>query len=576
MKAETRKDVVRQLFVTFISLLLACCAGCGGSGSGGEGDVGLSEPGLELAAGDSSIAADLRVVESVRGRMTIAWEPVRGAARYKVYRSGNYLGSVVDTSFTDTGLIPHVTYVYQVKAQFSNGTEKASLPLAAVNKPWTRKLPGQINVIKQLGNHVYVGGSNTYRPDLGPYSWGAGAYLAKHDLSGNIAWEATFKNLAANPRYGSWVSDMAFSPAGDSVYVCGTVDFLSDEPRAQDGVYKYLHGNSFVAKFDISGSAPVQKWLNIVSAVPDNLSFGKKIAVDSDENVYVFSEIRFAVGFASNPNWDASVTSYDSNGCFRWAHEWNLTPPNGSQWGTHFYAHLLDIDFNGNLYVSGMLQGVKTYNGYFAEYNLEERKSNGDGGYAIYYINAFVRAKLNLNTGKPEWEVVQKTGWNPANSPVLDHSTGNMYQAMLDVDIWGEWPNRGLMMTDSSGKEAWTVGGIAKSCDYWSATLDNGSLYLGGHVINDTNQSWEPALAKYDVSGAAPRLVYNNTFAVPQAAQNEAGLVWALGVVKAATDTSLWGAVRSDLNVFDGLAKKSSDYYGWYLMRVDTQTQYWW
>ncbi len=226
------------------------------------------------------------------------------------------------------------------------------------------------------------------------------------------------------------------------------------------GVYKFLKGNSFIAKFDISGDKPRQKWLNIVFDIPNNLSFGEKIAVDSSENAYVLSKIEFDVGYISNPNWTCSVTSYDKNGNSRWVYRWNLVETMST--GVHFHPHLLDIDRNGNLYVSGQLQGVKIYYGYYATYDLQEKKPLGDGGYSIYYIPSFLRARLNLNTGIPEWEVVQKSGWNPANPTVLDPLTGNTYHCMLDIDIWGDWPNRGLMKTGPDGDIAWLVGNITE------------------------------------------------------------------------------------------------------------------
>jgi len=575
MNEGVRKEigVLRILFTIILSLVVLFCTACGGGDiSGGDSSRGSA---------DTDKVTGLKVTDVYRNKVAIAWDCCIGAAGYTVYRDGDPVATTTEPYYLDSGLTQGKPYKYKVAVINDKSTE--STEIEGTPLPWTKKMPGQINVIKQFGNYVYIGGTNTFYPDGRDWNWFADAYLAKYDLNGNLVWETTFKHLTDNAKYTDWVSDIAISPSGDNLYVTGTVDYLSDEKAESGdyaGGYKFLKGNSFVAKFDISGDRPRQKWLNIVSDIPNNLSFGEKIAVDSSENAYVLSKIEFDVGYISNPNWTCSVTSYDKDGNSRWVYRWNLVETMNT--GVHFHPHLLDVDRKGNLYVSGQLQGVKIYYGYYATYDLQEKKPHGDGGYSIYYIPSFLRARLNLNTGIPEWEVVQKSGWNPANPTVLDHLTGNMYHCMLDIDVWGDWPNRGLMKTGPDGDIAWLVGGVGEKgerdtgkFDYWAVQYDNNSLYLGG-TNYDSNYGWDIHLAKYDVSGTSPQLVYRNTFVPIDPKKNsDEDFLWTMGIVKGGGNTSIWTAVRTTTEI-DGLPKKEGDYYAWYLMRFDANAQSWW
>ncbi len=101
------------------------------------------------------------------------------------------------------------------------------------------------------------------------------------------------------------------------------------------------------------------------------------------------------------------------------------------------------------------------------------------------------------------------------------------------------------------------------------------SLYLGG-INYDTQYGWDIHLAKYDVSGTSPQLVYRNTFVPIDPKKNsEEDFLWTMGIVKGGGNTSIWAVVRTTTEI-DGLPKKEGDYYAWYLMRFDADAQSWW
>lgn len=56
----------------------------------------------------------------------ITWDAVTyeaGIAHYEIYRDGVLIDTSVDALFSDTGLTADTTYVYQVKAIGSDGSE---------------------------------------------------------------------------------------------------------------------------------------------------------------------------------------------------------------------------------------------------------------------------------------------------------------------------------------------------------------------------------------------------------------------------------------------------------------------
>ena len=100
----------------------------------------LSSPAVFTAGGPDTtpptVPAGLVTVANGGGSIEIGWaastDDLSGVASYLVYRDGAYLGwtDAATLSFVDTGRVPGVTYVYEIRAvDVATNRSAKSLPL---------------------------------------------------------------------------------------------------------------------------------------------------------------------------------------------------------------------------------------------------------------------------------------------------------------------------------------------------------------------------------------------------------------------------------------------------------------
>lgn len=94
--------------------------------SGGEGVLSPYDSAITVPSVPSNVSATMVSSSSI----SISWPPSFGAVGYKVYRDGEMVESVSDTSYTDTDLTLG-TYHYEVSAYNDIGESAKSLPLEA-------------------------------------------------------------------------------------------------------------------------------------------------------------------------------------------------------------------------------------------------------------------------------------------------------------------------------------------------------------------------------------------------------------------------------------------------------------
>jgi MYXO-CTERM domain-containing protein len=71
----------------------------------------------------------LAVTGTTSSSVSLSWSPSAGATSYTLYRNSLSTASGAATSFTDTGLVPSTTYMYQVTASNGSGESAKSSPV---------------------------------------------------------------------------------------------------------------------------------------------------------------------------------------------------------------------------------------------------------------------------------------------------------------------------------------------------------------------------------------------------------------------------------------------------------------
>jgi len=132
----------RKLFFILTATVLFITISCHGSFTdpgmmdqpgGGFSGSGSGDGGTKPATPPSGVTASEQSSNSIK----ITWTAVSGASEYNVYKStnayGQYnkLGSVTDTSYTDTGLTANTTYYYKVSAYNIYGESSQSASVSA-------------------------------------------------------------------------------------------------------------------------------------------------------------------------------------------------------------------------------------------------------------------------------------------------------------------------------------------------------------------------------------------------------------------------------------------------------------
>jgi hypothetical protein len=219
-------------------------------------------------------------------------------------------------------------------------------------------------VTTDTANNIYTTGffqgSVDFDPNAGFYylsSTGTQSmFITKYDNSGNLVWAKVMGGVSGTNCTGYAV----VTDASGSIYLTGafggTIDF---DPNS--GVTNLTSAGSndiFICKLDALGNL---LWVNRIGS--SNNDYGRTIALDSSNNVYIAGDFLGTVDFnpsagttniTSDTTWfDAYILKLDTDGNFIWV----------KQIGGISTESISGIDINGtNLFVSGYFVGTVDFN----------------------------------------------------------------------------------------------------------------------------------------------------------------------------------------------------------------------
>ena len=78
---------------------------------------------------------DVCDLDVVNGTPVLSWNEVDGAAKYAIWRNGQWIGQTKDTSFTDTNAPANAKASYQLRVIFTNGTKGPKVDCGEVTPP---------------------------------------------------------------------------------------------------------------------------------------------------------------------------------------------------------------------------------------------------------------------------------------------------------------------------------------------------------------------------------------------------------------------------------------------------------
>ncbi len=330
-------------------------------------------------------------------------------------------------------------------------------------------------------NYVYsVGEFNNLTTFYGTYFAGSAnnIYITKTDRNNTLIW---IKSILAGNVYGQSIS----VDNQGSVYVSGYFKFIVDfDPSSgtfnMDGGYQ---GNMFILKLDSSGNFVWAKQLQGKNHVSSYMvSFGGEIKADDFGNVYLAAAFKDTVDFdpgigthelVSNGNFDGFLLKLNTNGDFKWAYKFGDI---GND-----YCTSLDVDYKGQVYISGYFSGAVSFNPNFNSAILNS--VGGDDIFVAKYdsLGAYKLAKryggtssdkgYNIRVDTNENMYVSGIFWSSFNFggfsfPLTSHGLTDMYVSKINAN----------------GQVAWAkdIGGADYEYPY-SMDIDNsGNVYLTG------------------------------------------------------------------------------------------------
>ncbi|MCA9040854.1 MAG: VCBS repeat-containing protein [Planctomycetaceae bacterium] len=197
------------------------------------------------------------------------------------------------------------------------------------------------------------------------------AFVAKHDVSGNLSW---VKKLSG-PGHDRGVS-ITVDPS-DNIYVTGELHESIDLDPGEEELIKTSNGStdSFVVKLNSSGELIWGKSLGGagVDQIPD-------LVVDDFDNVYLTGSFRQTVDFDPGPevhnetstnSIDGFIWKLDGAGNYVWSRATGL---DGND-----TASQIAIDKNGNIYISGVFSGLADFDPDAGEFLLGAATSRDNG-----------------------------------------------------------------------------------------------------------------------------------------------------------------------------------------------------
>jgi parallel beta-helix repeat protein len=368
-------------------------------------------------------------------------------ARYNGAGSGNDYASAMAVDASGN--------LYVTGSSYGSGGDSDYVTVkydASGNELWVARYNGPGNTsdgtvavkVDTLGN-VYVTGaslSDTY----------ADYATIKYDASGNELWVATYRSNSEGP------FDMEIDGSGN-VYVTGGHD------------YDYA-----TIKYDTEGN---EVWVAIYSGPGESSEIANALSLDASGNVYITG-----ISWAGETSADYLTIKYDASGNELWVARYN-----GSESG-YDAAYAIDLDGQGNVYVTGSSYG----SGPYRDYATIKYDSSGNELWVARYKGPGNADDLSTSIDVDEQGNVYITG--------LSYGSGTGYDSAT-------------IKYDTSGKELWVAryNGIGNSHDYpTDLRIDQlGNVYVTGSSYGIVTAQ-DYATIKYDASGNELWVVrYNGT-----------------------------------------------------------------
>lgn len=235
------------------------------------------------------------------------------------------------------------------------------------------------------------------------------------------------------------------------------------------------YSDMLTEKLDSSGNVI---WTDAYNGPSNSYDYGRAIAVDDDENVYVTG-----YSLTTGSNYDFITIKYNNMGQRQWVRRFS------SSGNYHDFAHDITLDQSGNIYVAGYsATNWENYNITLVKYN-----SNGDTVWvrsqpidtsATDYTPAFVEVD---NSGNPFLAGVKKSQTNGTDILLTKYNSSG-------VEQWAHtWKS-------SANENDELAGGFYG--DHGMALDNNGNVFLAGTAENKSVVFAEDIITlKYSPSG---------------------------------------------------------------------------
>jgi hypothetical protein len=330
-------------------------------------------------------------------------------------------------------------------------------------------------VVDAAGN-IFVAGYSTvtWGSPVRAYTYGADAFVAKLDSSGNPVWITFLGGSGSDYAYSVFVG------ADGSVYAAGSSDTSWGSPVRS---YTYLD-DAFAAKLDGSGALV---WNTFLGAA--NSDYAYAIAVDGGGNI--------TVGGQSYGTWGSPVRAYTA-ACDGFVAR--LTSAGALTWntflggsGNDFIHYGLALDGNGGIFLAGTSATAwgEPRRAYTASDDAFAAKLDGSGNLVWSTFLGGAGSDYGLDIALDAVGAVYLAGTGDAawGSPVRAYNA--------DADAF-------VVKLDAGGALVWNtfLGGSGIDYGYSIAVDGNGKIYVGGHGSASWGTPERAYTAGYDAFAA--------------------------------------------------------------------------